>query len=38
MSRGAPEVGEHTREILAELGLAASEVDALAADGVIVAP
>jgi crotonobetainyl-CoA:carnitine CoA-transferase CaiB-like acyl-CoA transferase len=38
MSRGAPEVGEHTREVLGELGLAGNEIDALAADGVIAAP
>jgi crotonobetainyl-CoA:carnitine CoA-transferase CaiB-like acyl-CoA transferase len=30
-----PEVGEHTRAILAELGLTGAEVDALAADGVV---
>jgi crotonobetainyl-CoA:carnitine CoA-transferase CaiB-like acyl-CoA transferase len=35
MTRGAPEVGEHTREILGELGLAATEIDALLANGVI---
>ena len=35
MTRGVPDVGEHTREILAELGLAETELDALAADGVI---
>jgi crotonobetainyl-CoA:carnitine CoA-transferase CaiB-like acyl-CoA transferase len=38
MSRGAPEVGEHTREILDELGLAGEEIDALASDGVIAEP
>jgi crotonobetainyl-CoA:carnitine CoA-transferase CaiB-like acyl-CoA transferase len=38
MSRGAPEVGEHTREILDGLGLAPTEIDALMADGVIAAP
>ena len=38
MSRGAPDVGEHTREILDHLGLASTEIDSLAADGVILAP
>ena len=38
MTRGAPEVGEHTREILEELGLAVGEIDALVADGVIATP
>jgi crotonobetainyl-CoA:carnitine CoA-transferase CaiB-like acyl-CoA transferase len=32
---GAPALGEHTREILAEAGLAATEIDALADAGVI---
>jgi crotonobetainyl-CoA:carnitine CoA-transferase CaiB-like acyl-CoA transferase len=32
---GAPALGEHTREILAEAGLAMEEIDALAAAGVI---
>ena len=31
----APEIGEHTREVLGELGLSAREIDALAADGVV---
>jgi crotonobetainyl-CoA:carnitine CoA-transferase CaiB-like acyl-CoA transferase len=30
-----PRVGEHTRAILAELGLSKSEVAALVADGVV---
>jgi crotonobetainyl-CoA:carnitine CoA-transferase CaiB-like acyl-CoA transferase len=34
----APHVGEHTRAVLAELGLAPSEVDALIHDGIAVAP
>jgi len=38
MTRGAPDVGEHTREVLGELGLASDEIDALARDGVIAAP
>jgi crotonobetainyl-CoA:carnitine CoA-transferase CaiB-like acyl-CoA transferase len=37
ITRGEPEVGEHTRDILGELGLPAAEIDTLAADGVIVA-
>ena len=32
---GAPALGEHTREILAETGLDVGEIDALAAAGVI---
>ncbi len=32
---GAPAVGEHSREILAEAGLTAAELDALAAQGII---
>jgi crotonobetainyl-CoA:carnitine CoA-transferase CaiB-like acyl-CoA transferase len=32
---GAPALGEHSREILAEAGLTAAELDALAAQGVI---
>ena len=31
----APEVGQHTREVLEEAGLTAAEVDALLADGVV---
>jgi crotonobetainyl-CoA:carnitine CoA-transferase CaiB-like acyl-CoA transferase len=30
-----PKIGEHTREVLASIGYAASEIDALAADNVI---
>jgi len=33
--RGPPAVGEHSREILAEFGLAKSETDALLASGVV---
>jgi len=33
--RHAPLLGEHTRELFEELGLAAAELDALEADGVI---
>lgn len=32
---GAPRLGEHTREVLAGLGLSAAELDALAAEAVI---
>ena len=31
----APELGEHSREILAEVGYGADEIDRLVADGVI---
>ena len=34
----APRLGEHTREVLAELDLDAAAIDALIADGVAVAP
>jgi crotonobetainyl-CoA:carnitine CoA-transferase CaiB-like acyl-CoA transferase len=33
----APQSGEHTREVLAELGLDASDIEALATAGVIPA-
>jgi crotonobetainyl-CoA:carnitine CoA-transferase CaiB-like acyl-CoA transferase len=33
--RGAPRLGEHTRETLAEIGLAADEIEGLAAAGII---
>jgi crotonobetainyl-CoA:carnitine CoA-transferase CaiB-like acyl-CoA transferase len=33
--RGAPRLGEHTRETLAEIGLAADEIEDLAAAGII---
>jgi crotonobetainyl-CoA:carnitine CoA-transferase CaiB-like acyl-CoA transferase len=32
---GAPALGEHSREILGEAGLAPGELDALAAQGII---
>ena len=32
---GAPALGEHSREILGEAGLAPAELDALAAQGII---
>jgi crotonobetainyl-CoA:carnitine CoA-transferase CaiB-like acyl-CoA transferase len=35
LRRDAPKVGEHGREVLAEAGLAASEIEALIADGVV---
>jgi crotonobetainyl-CoA:carnitine CoA-transferase CaiB-like acyl-CoA transferase len=34
----APRLGEHTREVLAELGLDEATIDGLVADGVAVAP
>ncbi len=34
-SRAAPRLGEHTREVLAELGYAKMKVDRLVADGVV---
>ena len=33
----APEIGEHTREVLHEAGLTADDIDALLAEGVIKA-
>ena len=33
----APRLGEHTREVLAELGLDGAAIDVLIADGVAVA-
>ncbi len=35
ISRGAPLIGEHTREVLAEYGFSAEEIAALQADGAI---
>jgi len=35
MRRGGPARGEHTREVLTELGFEAAEIDALFADGVV---
>ena len=35
LARPAPRLGEHTREVLAELGLAKDEIDALASRRVI---
>ncbi|TWF80784.1 crotonobetainyl-CoA:carnitine CoA-transferase CaiB-like acyl-CoA transferase [Pseudonocardia hierapolitana] len=36
IDRGAPLTGEHTREVLGELGLEGAEIDRLLADGVVV--
>ena len=36
--RPGPELGEHSVEVLGELGYSAEEVERLAADGVVVAP
>jgi crotonobetainyl-CoA:carnitine CoA-transferase CaiB-like acyl-CoA transferase len=33
LRRGPAEVGEHTREVLAEAGFPAAEIDALIAEG-----
>jgi crotonobetainyl-CoA:carnitine CoA-transferase CaiB-like acyl-CoA transferase len=38
VARPAPALGEHTREVLADYGYDDAAVDALAADGVVVAP
>jgi crotonobetainyl-CoA:carnitine CoA-transferase CaiB-like acyl-CoA transferase len=35
LRRPAPRLGEHTREILRESGMAADEIDALLRDGVL---
>ena len=35
LDRGAPQVGEHTRDILTEAGIAADEIDRLLAGGVV---
>lgn len=37
VERGAPVLGEHTREILAEYGYAAKEIDELIASGAVIA-
>ena len=35
ITRAAPMLGEHTRELLREYGYGAAEIDALVADGVV---
>jgi crotonobetainyl-CoA:carnitine CoA-transferase CaiB-like acyl-CoA transferase len=37
VKRGAPLLGQHTREILADLGYSAAQVDALVAEGAVAA-
>jgi len=37
VTRGAPLLGEHTREVLAEYGYGNDEIDALICDGVVIA-
>ena len=37
VTRGAPLLGEHTREVLAEYGYGDDEIDALILDGVVIA-
>jgi crotonobetainyl-CoA:carnitine CoA-transferase CaiB-like acyl-CoA transferase len=37
LDRPAPALGQHTREVLATLGVPAAEIEAMAADGVLVA-
>ena len=37
VTRGAPLLGEHTREVLAEYGYCDDEIDALICDGVVIA-
>lgn len=37
MTRPAPMLGEHTREVLAEAGYSAGDIDAFVAEGVVEA-
>ena len=34
-ARAAPELGEHTADVLVEVGFSAAEVDAMEAEGVV---
>jgi crotonobetainyl-CoA:carnitine CoA-transferase CaiB-like acyl-CoA transferase len=38
VKRGAPLLGEHTREVLREHGYTQADIDALVAEGVVIAP
>jgi len=38
VTRPAPLLGEHTREVLRDAGYAAAEIDAFVAEGVVAAP
>jgi crotonobetainyl-CoA:carnitine CoA-transferase CaiB-like acyl-CoA transferase len=38
LERAGPLLGEHSREILAEHGLDAAEIEALEGEGTVVAP
>jgi formyl-CoA transferase len=38
LTRGVAEIGEHSREVLAEAGFTVAEIEALAAQGAVLAP
>jgi crotonobetainyl-CoA:carnitine CoA-transferase CaiB-like acyl-CoA transferase len=38
VTRAAPRLGEHTREVLGEHGFGDAEIDALIAEGVVAVP